>query len=59
MQLLDSSHVRDTDKALLRRILSGGVWSGFLLGKVQGDNVAFIGVLMGSVGIGLDYLSCL
>ena len=39
MQLLGSSHVRDRDKALLRGILSGGVWNGFLLGKVQGDNV--------------------
>ena len=34
MQLLDSSHVRDRDKALLRAILSGGVWNGFLLGVI-------------------------
>ena len=40
MQLLFSSHVRDRDKALLRGILSGGVWNGFLLGKVQGENVS-------------------
>ena len=39
MQLLFSSHARDRDKALLRGILSGGVWNGFLLGKVQGENV--------------------
>ena len=39
MQLLVSSHVRDRDKALLRGILCGGVWNGFLLGKVQGENV--------------------
>ena len=39
MQLLFSSHVRDRDKALLRGILSGGVWNGFLLGKVQRENV--------------------
>ena len=39
MQLLVSSHVRDRDKALLRGILSGGVWNGFRLGKVQGENV--------------------
>ena len=38
-QLLFSSHLRDRDKALLRGILSGGVWNGFLLGKVQGENV--------------------
>ena len=29
MQLLDSSHVRDRDKALLRAILSGGVLTVF------------------------------
>ena len=40
MQLLFSSHVRDRDKALLRGILSEGVWNGFLLGKVQGENVS-------------------
>ena len=39
MQLLDSSHVRDRDKALLRAILSSGVWNGFLLGGVRGENV--------------------
>ena len=39
MQLLDSSHVRDRDKALLRAILSGGVWNGFLLGKMRRENV--------------------
>ena len=39
MQLLDSSHVRDRDKALLRAILSGGVWKGFLLGNMRRENV--------------------
>ena len=39
MQLLDSSHVRDKDKALLRAILSGGVWNGFLLGKMRIESV--------------------
>ena len=38
-QLLFSSHLRDRDKALLRGSLSGGVWNGFLLGKVHGENV--------------------
>ena len=38
-QLLFFSHVRDRDKSLLRGILSGGVWNGFLLGKVEGENV--------------------
>ena len=31
--------MRNRVKALLRGILSGGVWNGFLLGKVQGENV--------------------
>ena len=34
LQLLNSSHVRERDKALLRSIMVGGVWDGFLLGKV-------------------------
>ena len=33
-QLLVSSHFRERDKMLLRAILSGGVWNGFLLSKV-------------------------
>ena len=33
LQLLNSSHVRDRDKGLLRSILVGGVWNGFLLEK--------------------------
>ena len=39
LQLLDSDHVREKDKALLRSILVGGVWNGFLLGKIQGQDV--------------------
>ena len=35
LQLLNSSHVRDRDKGLLRSIMVGGVWNGFLLGKVR------------------------
>ena len=38
-QLLNSSHVRERDKALLRSIMVGGVWNGFLLGKVRGEAV--------------------
>ena len=37
LQLLDSSHVRDRDEGLLRSILVGGVWNGFLLGRVKGQ----------------------
>ena len=33
LQLLNSTHLRDRDKMLLRAILCGGVWNGFLLGK--------------------------
>ena len=29
LQLLNSSHVRERDKALLRSIMVGGVWNGF------------------------------
>ena len=32
LQLLDPSHVRERDKALLRGVPVGGVWNGFLLG---------------------------
>ena len=39
LQLLDSDHVRERDKALLRSILVGGVWNGFLLEKVKGQPV--------------------
>ena len=39
LQLLDSGHVRERDKALLRSILVGGVWNGFLLHKVKGQRV--------------------
>ena len=39
LQLLCSSHVRERDKALLRAIMVGGVWNGFLLGHVRGQPV--------------------
>ena len=32
-------HVRDRDKGLLRSILVGGVWNGYLHGKVRGQHV--------------------
>ena len=35
LQLLNSSHVRERDEALLRSIMVGGVWNGFLLGRVE------------------------
>ena len=39
LKLLLSSHVRERDKALLRAILVGGVWNGFLLGRMRGEEV--------------------
>ena len=39
LQLLNSSHVGERDKALLRSILVGGVWNGFLLSRVKGQPV--------------------
>ena len=39
LQLLISSHVRERDKALLRTIMVGGVWNGFLLGRVRSQAV--------------------
>ena len=39
LQLLNSSHVRERDKALLRSILVGSVWNGLLLGRVRGQPV--------------------
>ena len=35
LQLLNSSHVREKDKALLRGTMVGGVWNGFLLGRIR------------------------
>ena len=39
LQLLNSSHVRERDKALLRSIMVGGVWNGLLLGRMRGQAV--------------------
>ena len=41
LQLLNSSHVRERDEALLRSIMVGGVWNGLLLGRVRGRAVPF------------------
>ena len=34
-----SGHVRERDKALLRRVLVGGTWNGVLLSRVEGRRV--------------------
>ena len=49
LQLLTSSHVRERDKALLRGIMVGGVWNGFLLSRVRHQVVPcrFCGALDG------------
>ena len=39
LQLLNSGHVPERDKALLRGVLAGGVWNDFLLEKVKGQHV--------------------
>ena len=39
LQLLCSSRLRDRDKMLLRAILCGGVWNGFLLGRAKKEDV--------------------
>ena len=39
LQLLNSTHLRDRDKMLLRAILCGGVWNGLLLGKAKKEDV--------------------
>ena len=39
LQLLTSSNLRERDKMLLRAILCGGVWNGFLLGKAKKEDV--------------------
>ena len=39
LKLLSSPHLRGGDKGLLREILSGGVWNGFLLSFVKGEIV--------------------
>ena len=38
-QMLVSSHLRERDKMLLRAILCGRVWNGFLLGKAKKEEV--------------------
>ena len=40
LKLLSSPHLRGGDKGLLRGILSGVVWNGFLLGFVKGEIVS-------------------
>ena len=39
LQLLNSTHLRDRDKMLLRANLCGRVWNGFLLGKAKKEDV--------------------
>ena len=39
LQLLNSTHLRERYKMLLRAILCGGVWNGFLLGKAKKEDV--------------------
>ena len=46
LQLLNSSHVRERDKGLLRSVMVGGVWNGFLMGRVRGIRLFHVGSAM-------------
>ena len=35
LKLLNSSHVHERNNVLLRSVMVGGVWNGFLLGRVS------------------------
>ena len=39
LQLLNSSHVRERDNGLLRSVMVGGVWNGFLLSRIRNQTV--------------------
>ena len=49
LQLLNCAHVRERDMALLRSVMVGGVWNGFLLGGVSLFLVVFVVLQMGMV----------
>ena len=49
LQLLNSDHDPERDKALLRVVLVGGVWNGFVLGKVREQAAGSAVVLMAMV----------
>ena len=49
LQFLNSSHVRERDKALLRSVMVGGVWNGFLLCWVSLFLVVFVVLQKGMV----------
>ena len=56
LQLLNSSHVWERDKALLMSVMVGGVWSGYLLGRVRGLYLAgFVALLMAMVTFFCDH----
>ena len=57
MQLLNASHVRDRDKALLRGVLSGSVWNGFVLRKAKGQT--FHAACVGGPDAGHLFWECL
>ena len=46
LRLLNSAHVRERDKALLRSVMVGGVWNGFLLGRVRGQSLFPVGYVV-------------
>ena len=46
LQLLSSSHVRERDKELLRSVMVGGVWNGFLLFGVRRASLFHVGFVV-------------
>ena len=57
LQLFDSDHVRERDKALLRGILVGSVWNGCLLGKGE-RSACTLSVLWGADSDGQLFGEC-
>ena len=49
LQLLNSDHVRERDKALLRGVLVGGVWNGFFIGKRLSTVMCRVGFVVGMI----------
>ena len=43
LQLRNSSHVRERDKALFRSVVVSGVWNVFLLGRIKGVSRFHVG----------------
>ena len=58
LQLLNSDHVRERDKALLRGVLVGGVWNGFLLGHGSWTDMFLVGSVVATDHDGHLFWEC-